>query len=152
MASGSEEGSSVREYANAIAGAVATAIRGRLPPGVSSNNTGTSSRLERTDSNTTFNLAADVRSVAKRQKFSPPSLFESTRRNKSRKKVVSPKVVSYVRDVILIPMEFRNGNGDIYIPRCVKRNTLGKAGLIGKIEIGYLQRAGSLFAICSGRL
>lgn len=128
----SEEGlPAVREYANAIAGAVATAIRGHLTPGISSN---TSS--ERTGP--TFNLATDVRSVAKRPKFSPPSLFENTRRCKSRKVnkyTTSPKMISYVRDVILLPMDYVNCDGEIYIPRCAKRNKLGKTGLIGKIEI-----------------
>ena len=96
-------------YAEAIAGAVANVLRERLPP-------------------------VSVPSPSARTKFSPPTLFQDVRSRRGRKKQAS-KLVSYVRDIILLPMEFRSRDGEISIPRSSRRNKLGKAGLVGKIEI-----------------
>lgn len=41
----------------------------------------------------------------------------------------------HVRDIVLLPEEFRSENGSICIPRSTRREKLGKAGLVGKIEI-----------------
>ena len=107
-------------YAEAIAGAVANVLRERLPP-VS---------VPSPSARNTF----EVTSALKRAKFSPPTLFQDVRSRRGRKKQAS-KLVSYVRDIILLPMEFRSRDGEISIPRSSRRNKLGKAGLVGKIEI-----------------
>jgi hypothetical protein len=43
--------------------------------------------------------------------------------------------VSYDRDVILLPKEFKGRGGDVSIPRSTKKNKLGQAGLVGKFEL-----------------
>lgn len=72
--------------------------------------------------------------------YEPPSLFESVRRRRNSQSVSkqSPsfsKTVHYSRDIVLLPAESRNKSGDVVIPRSGKRSLLGRAGLIGKIEI-----------------
>ncbi len=62
-------------------------------------------------------------------------MFESVRNRRTSKQGQHSKLVSYIRDIILLPMKFKSPNGDISIPRIIKRNKLGKAGLVGKIEI-----------------
>ena len=69
--------------------------------------------------------------------FEPPSLFESVRRrrNISKQSPSFSKTVHYSRDIVLLPAESKNKSGDVVIPRSGKRSLLGRAGLIGKIEI-----------------
>ncbi len=127
-------------YAEVIAGAVATAIRERFPsaspspsiplPFPSNSQSSHSVPAERS----TFDLACDLR---KRPKFNPPSLFENMRSRRSRKKGgrQQSKFISYVRDIVLLPMDAKGQDGIISIPRSSKRVMLGKAGLVGKLEI-----------------
>ncbi len=84
-------------------------------------------------SRSTFELASDLR---KRPKFSPPTLFENVRnRSRKKKQMDHSKVVTYMRDIILLPKIFQCPDGDISIPRSTKRSKLGQAGLVGKIEL-----------------
>ena len=63
-------------------------------------------------------------------------MFENIRRRNSRKKKnKQEKVITYVQDIILVSMNYKSRSGEIAIPRATKRNKLGKAGLVGKIEI-----------------
>lgn len=43
--------------------------------------------------------------------------------------------MTYVRDIVLLPVEFRSENGSICIPQSTRREKLGKVGLVGKVEI-----------------
>ena len=78
---------------------------------------------------------------SKKVKFNAPSLFESLRREpKTRRrgkwsKAATPKTTCYVRDIILLPNEFKGEHNDVSIPRSRKRSMLAQAGLVGKIEI-----------------
>ena len=122
----------------AIVGAVASAVRQSLSsPSVSaSSQPSQPSSIRSTSTSTTFERACELRSAAKRPKFQPPSLFENLRsRSRGTKKKASAKITSYVRDAILLPMDFKTPDGDIVIPRAARRTKLGKAGLVGKIEI-----------------
>ena len=123
-------------YADAIAGAVVHAIQNRLPPGTRGDpGFHFSSNRSRAHGATTFDFASDIRSTAKRPCYSPPSIFSNLRKRRKGKSAPAAKIVTYVRDVILLPMEFKNRNGEICIPRCGKRSLLGQAGLVGKVEI-----------------
>lgn len=96
------------QYAEAIAGAVVNALRDRLPPSTAASNIPRS----------TYEIASDLRPKAKHPKFSPPSMFESIRNRRSKKKTgESSKTNFYVRDVFLLPMKFQGSGGDISIPR-----------------------------------
>lgn len=44
------------------------------------------------------------------------------------------------RDVILLPQAFQLSSGEISVPHSAKRNKLGEAGLIGKIELSSAMR------------
>ena len=143
----------------AIAGAFANAIRQSLSTAQSeqvrpSGSTSSSARLgsagthgaessridlpntsSRPPPSTAYERASDFR-ASKRPKFAAPSLFENWRgRRGSQRQKQPPKVISYDRDVILLPSEFKSRGGDISIPRSTKRNKLGQAGLVGKIEL-----------------
>ena len=143
------------ESVEAIAGAVANAIRQSLSPdtpGAAANTSvfrrstsnqepvpvarsGTYRPLgASTSSSTTYEVARDIR-IRKRPKFSPPSLFENMRSRRSKRPGQPAKVINYVRDVVLLPNEFRARNGEISVPRASRRSKLGQAGLVGKIEI-----------------
>ena len=130
-----------------IAGAVANAIRqsltNRSASSVSPNSSSSSSLVANVGNSTrparpptTFEQAVELR---KRPKFEPPSLFQNVRNRRSRKRdnSRSKPVSTYVRDIILLPKEFKCRDGDISIPRCSRRNKLGKTGLVGKIQINY---------------
>jgi len=108
-----------------------------------------SSRSSSTSSSTrpAFDQAANLRpdSVPKRPRFVPPTLFENSRRGTGRQSSrqstrrqqdqPAAKISYYSRDVILLPGECQNKKGDITIPKPDKRVLLGRAGLVGKIEI-----------------
>lgn len=83
-----------------------------------------------------YERASDVR-ASKRPKFSAPTLFENVRtRCRSQKHQGQPlNVINYDQNVILLPKEFQSKDGDISIPRSGRRNKLGQAGLIGKVEL-----------------
>ncbi len=136
---------------DAIAGAIASAVRQSLlscEPGPSR-----SSSLEPNQSSesrsriplpsrVTESLPRvtefDRASQAKKPKYSPPTLFEFARTSRSSRKKKqggATKVISYVRDIILLPNEFKSDEGDVVIPRNSRREKLGKTGLVGKIEI-----------------
>ena len=125
-------------YAEAIAGAVANVLRERFPPVPSSSVSAslpTNPNLQDTP-RTSFNLASELRSTAKRPKFSPPSLFEGLRSRRKKGKSAQPsKTVHYMRDVVLLPLEFKSRSGEISFPRGSRRTQLGKAGLVGKVEL-----------------
>lgn len=82
----------------------------------------------------------------KHMKYNPPSIFESLRRDprlgkkllKSGKtpkaKASSIRMTYYVRDIVLLPREFKGNNNNVSIPRSKKRTLLAQAGLVGKIE------------------
>lgn len=122
-------------YANAIAGAVVHAIRNHLPPEAANNPDSPNLQPTHSPGVTAFDFASGIRNPPKRPRFSPPSLFDNVRKRKRGKKAQAVKVISYVRDVILLPMEFKKRDGEICIPRCGKRSLLGKAGLVGKLEL-----------------
>ena len=92
-----------------------------------------------------FRRAADMRhqstiSGCKRPRYEPPSMFENMRRGNRRTRKAdmqaAPKTIHYVRDIILLPPEYRNSQtGDVSIPRTTKRSILGSAGLVGKVEL-----------------
>jgi len=44
-------------------------------------------------------------------------------------------VTTYQRDIFLLPAEFKSDSGEVLIPRGGHRSFLGRAGLIGKIQI-----------------
>lgn len=78
----------------------------------------------------------------KKPKYNPPTLFQSLRRepSTSKKRIVRrPKTPTrltyYVRDILLLPSEFRCPSNNVSIPRSKKRSLLAQAGLVGKIEI-----------------
>ena len=80
--------------------------------------------------------------MKKKAKYNPPSLFESLRREpKVSKKFLSKKLkapvrlTQYVRDILLLPSEFKGPNNNVSIPRSKKRTMLAQAGLVGKIEL-----------------
>ena len=109
----------------------------------------TRDRRESTEEASSFQQAREQASSVSQQpwhtkrpriSFEPPSLFESVRRRRTPQSVSkqSPscsKSVHYSRDIVLLPPEYRNKSGDVVIPRSGKRSLLGRAGLIGKIEI-----------------
>ncbi len=75
-------------------------------------------------------------------KYNPPTLFESLRRepNLAKKRLgrtpkASVKLTYYVRDIMLLPSEFKGPNNNVSIPRCKRRTLLAQAGLVGKIEL-----------------
>ena len=90
---------------------------------------------------TEYQRAANQGTKKNKLSVAPPSLFSqssSSRRSNSRKRKqsdVQAKSTTYVRDIVLLPEEFRSENGSICIPRSTRREKLGKAGLVGKIEI-----------------
>ena len=110
--------------AEVIAGAVANALRERLPREGLASHSILASRRERNP----YEMASDI----KRARFSPPSMFQAVRNRRKQKHGQASKVLSYVRDIILLPMEFRSRTGEISIPRSTRRS---KLGLVGKIEI-----------------
>lgn len=138
-----------------IVGAVASAIRQSLNtsvsqgPGISDQSvrsdpgeggsSSSSSKVAATPLQrpTTYDRASDLSTPSqKRPKFTPPSLFENLRsRRGGRGKKAAPKTTCYVRDIVLLPSEFRNRYSEITIPRRTKRSLLATAGLVGKIEI-----------------
>ena len=76
----------------------------------------------------------------KEKRYNPPTLFESLRRDPKRKKgrQVPPakaRLSYYVRDIVLLPSEFKGPRKNISIPRSKKRTLLAQAGLVGKIEL-----------------
>ena len=64
-------------------------------------------------------------------------MFENVR-SRRKKPTNLPRVVHYDRDIILLPQEFKQPSGDIQIPRSGKRNKLGQAGLVGKMDLNSL--------------
>ena len=82
----------------------------------------------------TCERASDFR-VSKQPKYSPLTLFENWTNHCSRHQGQPAKIVAYDRDVILLPKEFKGRGGDVSIPRSTRRNKLGQAGLIAKIEL-----------------
>ena len=135
-----------------IAGAVASAIRQSLNTSVSrgsahnqvdaalSQNECSSSQVASTSLQppTTYVRASDLStpSAQKRPKFTPPSLFENIRNRRGRRGGRGPpKTTCYVRDVVLLPTDFKNRYGEVVIPRRKKRSLLSTAGLVGKLEI-----------------
>ena len=77
----------------------------------------------------------------KRARYEPPSKFESVRRGGHRRvrqadPAPSPPKTTYVRDIMLMPHDYKNPNtGVVLFPRSAKRISLGGAGLVGKVEI-----------------
>lgn len=94
----------------------------------------TSSRFLPSSRPSTYERASDFR-ASKRPKYSAPTIFENLRNRRSGRQGQPSKVISYDRDVILLPREFKGRSGDISIPRITRRNKLGQAGLVGKIEL-----------------
>lgn len=103
-------------------------------------------RFESSREASSFQQASSVRQQSRHKRprltFEPPSLFESVRRRRSaisrqipRSEASFSKTVNYSRDIILLPAEYKNSSGDVTIPRSGKRSLLGRAGLIGKVEI-----------------
>ena len=128
------------ESVEAIAGAVANAIRQSLSssdsPRAGVNSSlfrGSASIQESPSVPTTYEVARDLRNstINKRPKFSPPSLFEKMRNRRSKRHGQPVKVISYVRDVVLLPNEYRARSGEISVPRASRRSKLGQAGLVG---------------------
>ena len=120
---------------------VATGIRTNVSERISSSGSAQRDRRE-----SSFQQASNVRQQPQLKRpriiFEPPSLFESVRRRRnslstkqSRSEPSCSKATHYSRDIILLPAESRSSSGDVVIPRSGKRTLLGRAGLIGKIEI-----------------
>ncbi len=123
----SAQGNALESIVGAVSSAIRQSLSGRL---LSVNPPNAPARTPPS----AFERACDLR--PKRPKFMPPSLFESNRNRKRGRKSKSdaPKVVSYVRDIVLLPKQFEK-KGEISIPRATKRSRLGMAGLVGKIDI-----------------
>ena len=91
-----------------------------------------------------FELAAGIRK-RRRVTFQPPSLFEAERRGHRRNQCGSgstrraaeavPKTIQYSRNLILLPPQSKSATGEVLIPRSTKKNFLGQAGLVGKVEL-----------------
>ena len=129
---------------DAIAGAVASAIRQSLnssiPPqqgsGVNASpsqaGAGSSSSQHGATSvqpPTTYDRASDLtNSSSKRPRFAPPTLFENmrNRRGRNRGQKAAPKITCYVRDVVLLPTDFRNRYGEVIVPRRKKTSLLAR--------------------------
>ena len=116
---------------DALAGALANVVRQSLMSGIEPS----------TSQDVTTRPVTEFQRAMKRPKLSPPSLFNSRlahpHQSRKRKETArpNPKVTNYVRDIILLPDEFENETGSVCIPRSNNRETLGKAGLVGKIEL-----------------
>ncbi|XP_019858212.1 PREDICTED: uncharacterized protein LOC109586463 [Amphimedon queenslandica] len=115
---------------DALAGALVNVVRQSLRSG-----------MEPSTSQEATRPVTEFQRAAKRPKLSPPSLFNSRQvhpyQSRKRKETArsTPKVTNYVRDIILLPDEFENETGSVCIPRSNNREMLGKAGLVGKIEL-----------------
>ena len=131
---------------NELAGAVANALMQSISTASSrttSSRPGSSSGIHDHQQSSTasrFDLAANLRPASpKRPRFCPPTLFENARRSgcgrSGRDRRDVPKVVHYTRDIILLPPDCQDASGDIIVPRSDKRAVLGRAGLVGKIEL-----------------
>lgn len=130
----------------AIVGAVTSAVRESLcTRGSNSQTTFERSRVESRASESVIGGSSSGSSTvptpmstecpSKRPKFNPPTLLRSKRRSRGSKQTGIGKMTTYMRDTILLPPEYISKNGDIKVPRSINRTKLGKAGLVGKIEI-----------------
>jgi len=86
------------------------------------------------------NLGGPPENKRIRFSFDPPSLFDSVRRRRqtgsgkpSQPEII--KVTTYSREIFLLLAEFKSDSGEVLIPRGGHRRFLGRAGLIGKIQI-----------------
>ena len=65
-------------------------------------------------------------------------MFETMRSGsrRPRQDMPAPKIIHYVRDVILLPPQYRSSQtGTVSIPRKTNQSILGAAGLVGKVEL-----------------
>ena len=118
-----------------IVGAVTSAVRNSLGGSQSSRTTferASNHTRGRSGSTSDSTGPSSAECAPKRPKFTPPTLMRSRRRGAKHE---TAKIITYMRDTILLPAEYLNRNGDILIPRSTNRTKLGKAGLVGKIEI-----------------
>jgi len=133
---------------NELAGAVANALMQSISTASSrttSSRPGSSSGIHDDQQSSTasrFDLAANLRpATPKRPRFCPPTLFENARSGRGRsgrlldRRDGVPKVVHYTRDIILLPPDCQDASGDITVLQSDKRAVLGRAGLVGKIEL-----------------
>jgi len=60
------------------------------------------------------------------------------------------KVTTYSRDIFLLPQTCKSDSGDVLIPRGNHRSLMGRAGLIGKVQINSTMSESDVFAKSMG--
>ena len=121
-----------------LVNAVATAVRESMSrieshPGLSPSHASSPVVTPVSSRPTPYQRASSMQLVSSNtRRFEPPTIFRSTKRGK--KNVGTPRSISYVRDIMCLPLRSKSSDGKVIIPRGSRRAFLAENGLIGKIQ------------------
>ena len=71
------------------------------------------------------------------RRVQPPSMFKP----KHGRKASSPRLTSYVRDIMCLPRDSKTDHEKVVIPRGTRRTFIGENGVVGKIRFTSLLSA-----------